>query len=237
MNNVLKIKQTDAQTVYFTSDTHYNHNPKWNIPLWESRGHKNVSEMNEYIIEQINATVKPNDILFHLGDITLNCADEQFVEFIDKIKCQNIYLLWGNHNNPCQKIYETEIRKWLYSTETNNITNANTGTTYNISDVTPEIYPFRYKNLIFAGNYLEVIVDGKYCILSHYPISSWNHSNGSYMLHGHCHGSFKQSLPTEKEFGKILDVGWDVFSKPITFKEVDAVMNLKKIISVDHHIS
>ncbi len=53
------------------------------------------------------------------------------------------------------------------------------------------------------GHYKEIkIGDTKVC-LSHYPMTVWNRQHyGSFMLHGHCHGSFQGQ-------GKILDVGLD----------------------------
>jgi len=216
MNKLLKFKQTDDQKVYFVSDTHYNHNPKWPVPLWAQRGYNSVEEMNEDEITQINAIVRPNDILFHLGDITLNCTEEQFEAFIARLNCKNIYLLWGNHNAPTWQIYKREIASKY------------------MDDI--EVYPLRYKNVIFLGNYQEITVDGQYMILGHYPISVFNYmKDGAWHLCGHSHYNFDPST-AENKTSKILDVGWEGLKRPYNMDEIRGIMNSKGIVAVDHHV-
>jgi len=216
MNKLLKFKQTDDQKVYFVSDTHYNHNPKWPVPLWAQRGYNSVEEMNEDEITQINAIVRPNDILFHLGDITLNCNEEQFETFIARLNCQNIYLFWGNHNAPVWTIYKREIASKY------------------MDDI--EVYPLRYKNVIFLGNYQEITVDGQYMILGHYPISVFNYmKDGAWHLCGHSHYNFDPST-AENKTSKILDVGWEGLKRPYNMDEIRGIMNSKGIVAVDHHV-
>jgi calcineurin-like phosphoesterase family protein len=96
--------------------------------------------------------------------------------------------------------------------------------------------PDMNKLFYWVGDYLEIFVrrsNGakKLCCLFHYPMKVWNESHhGSYAITSHSHGS----LPyTETELG--LDVGWDVFKKPVSFNEVDAVLSKRKNIPRDHH--
>lgn len=236
MNTLLKFRQTPERKVYFVSDLHHNHNPKWKVPLWEARGYRSVDEMNEDQIETINRVVRPNDILWHLGDITLNCNEEQFDGFLGKIKCQNIYSLWGNHNSPSWKIYQREIRSWLQS-NVEVYTSQSNGTIYE-GEIEPEIYPLRYKNLIFCGNYQELLVDGQYIILEHYPIHVFNNmKDGVWHLCGHSH----YSLPFSKAdnlTSKILDVGWDGKLSPYSMEELREIMNKKSVFNAgDHHVN
>lgn len=54
---------------YITSDTHFGHQlmiRDGNRP-WDT-----VEEMNEALIANWNAVVKPNDLIYHLGDIVMN---------------------------------------------------------------------------------------------------------------------------------------------------------------------
>lgn len=52
-------------------------------------------------------------------------------------------------------------------------------------------------------DYKELKIDGKFVVLCHYPLARWNRGHyGSYMLHGHEHGSYLDG-------GRILDVGID----------------------------
>lgn len=64
----------------------------------------------------------------------------------------------------------------------------------------------------------------------HYPMAVWPSSHyGAWHLHGHSHGSY-----TAKD-GKILDVGWDVFGKPVSYVEVREYMSKRRLLEADHH--
>jgi len=221
MNTVLKFKHTNESKVWFISDTHWNHNPKWLIPLWKARGYTSVEESNVHQISQINSMVGENDTLIHLGDITLNCDDRQFDSFINQLICKNIHLLWGNHNNPVEKIYRKAIVDFTSCYETSNGFQL---------DSNIEIYPFRYKNLVFIGNYAEVIVNGTYFVLSHYPIVSWNHMKpGSIHLYGHQH------CKNNPVGGRQMDVGWDGQLEPYSYDQIVAKMSKIEIKSDGGH--
>ena len=74
-------------------------------------------------------------------------------------------------------------------------------------------------------DYKEIKVGGKEdnltACLFHFPITAWHRQHyGSFMLHGHCHGSFQGE-------GKILDVGLDnsynIFGEHKLFSEDDVL--------------
>ena len=222
---MLKIKQTAERKVYVTSDFHYNHNPKWTTPLHATRGYATFFDMNEDIIKKVNDIVRPNDILFNLGDLSLNCDEFQCEDFLSKLNCQNIYLLWGNHNNPIAKIYRREVEKALKNCDL-------------ISEnISPEIYPFRYKNVVFFGDYLEVMIDGRIVDMMHYPIDVWNHmKDGAYMLCGHSHYNLPETRHDWIE-GLILDCGWEGKKAPYSFDEIVTIMRNKRVKAVDHHVN
>lgn len=100
---------------FFTSDTHFSHG---NIIKYckrpfmsgeeefmlESGKHFRVSQstidlMNVTMVDRINAEVGPKDVLWHLGDFAWNGIGV-VKEFLDKINCKNINLIWGNHDYP-----------------------------------------------------------------------------------------------------------------------------------------
>jgi len=222
MNKVLKLTLHDDMKVFFTSDFHLNHSPKWPIPIWKSRGFDSVSEMNESIIKSINDCVKPTDILFFLGDFVLNCSEPQFEEFLSRINCQTIYMIFGNHNSCVWNVYQREIQNFL---EKNNV---NKSTLFSI-DI--EVYPFRYRNLVFLGNYAEVSVDGIYFILTHYPIHSWNYmKQGSIHLYGHQHSK------NNPQGGKRLDVGWAGNKRPYSINDIlDKMKDIPILSDGGHH--
>lgn len=71
--------------------------------------------------------------------------------------------------------------------------------------------------------------------LFHYPMAVWNGSHkGSINCCGHSHGTFLPSRPESKK-GKLLDVGWDVFRKPVSIEEVLKIMDKKDVAFLDHH--
>ena len=233
MNKLLKFRQTHDQKHYFVSDTHYNHNPKWQVPLWEARGYSSVDEMNNDIVNKINSVVRPNDFLWHLGDITLNCTEEQFENFISRLVCQNILCLWGNHNSPSWQIYQREVKSWLRCNDEGY--NGDNGGTPHTLETDIEIYPFKYKNITFIGNYQEIAIDGQYIVLEHYPISVFNYmDDGGWNLCGHSHYGFAPSTAEHKD-NKILDVGWEGKKGVYSIKEIRDIMNTKGIKVVDHH--
>lgn len=224
MLKILKFK-TSVQNVFFTSDLHLNHKLEG---VWKSRGYASIEEHRSAVINKINQTVGANDILFNLGDFTLHCDEENFEQIIASIKCQNLYCLWGNHPNPSRKIYQRSV--------------ANTLSRYEdrdgfCSDEDIEIYPFRYKNLVFIGDYAEIVVDNQFIVLSHYPISIFNHcARGAWCCCGHSHYNFDDTKAETLDKGKIFDVGWDGHGKPLSFSELKQIMDKKQLNKVDHHV-
>ena len=208
MNRVLRFKQTESSKVWLTSDWHYNHNPKWPVPIWKMRGYNSVNEMNVDIIKSINDNVGVNDILINAGDPTLNCSESEFESLLSQIICQTVYMMWGNHSSPSWGIYQREVNKLLNLPESN--------------ECVQEIYPLKYRNTIFVGNYLEISVDGFKSVVSHYPLSSWNGmSHNSLLLHGHIH-STKENYKLD---GKTIDVGFDYWKRPVSFDEIKLMMD------------
>ena len=222
MNRVLKLKQTDDQKVYWVSDTHLNHNRDF---VYEVRGHKSSEEHTSFVINKINEIVRPNDILIHCGDFCLNTDENGLNSLLARIQCQTIYMLWGNHNNPLWKVYQREIKGLIDTTAR-----------FEYEECC-EIYPFRYKNIVFLGNYAEISVDGHYFCASHYPIHVWNElSHGSKMVCGHSHYGLPFSRVDNLD-AKILDVGWDGYSRPLSNSEVLTIMNKKNVYKPgDHHV-
>lgn len=224
MNQILRIKQTEDQKVYWLSDTHFNHNRDF---VYGARGFASAEEHTDTIINKINELVRPNDILFHAGDFCLNTEEAGFNSLLTRINCQNIYMTWGNHNNPLWKVYKREVRYKLEG--------INEGFPIEEFEAV-EIYPFRYKNMVFLGNYAEITVDGQYFVLCHYPIHVWNYvKDGAKMICGHSHYGLPFSQADNLN-AKILDVGWDGYARPLSTNEVLDIMNTKAIFETgDHH--
>lgn len=89
----------------------------------------------------------------------------------------------------------------------------------------------RLKHIAWIKDYYE-LRDGrnKVCMM-HYPMTIWNRSHhGSWMLHGHCHGSFQGE-------GKILDCGIDNHPEHQVYSwdEIREFMDKREISVIDHH--
>lgn len=92
--------------IFVTSDTHFNHTnicgPK--LSKWD-KGYRNfdsLEQMNALIIDNINAVVGPDDVLYHLGDFAF--GDKlQIPALRARIACQNIRFVWGNHDEAIHK--------------------------------------------------------------------------------------------------------------------------------------
>lgn len=94
---------SDKTNIYFTSDTHFGHSK---VIEYCDRPFKDVYEMNEKLIENWNSVVKPNDIVFHLGDLFFG-GDKVFESFIHRLNGKK-YLCLGNHDfkNFKEKYYQ-----------------------------------------------------------------------------------------------------------------------------------
>lgn len=63
---------------------------------------ESVRRMNQAILDNINSVVQPNDHLYCLGDWCFSSRDKYITDarhYRDQIKCQNLHLIWGNHDN------------------------------------------------------------------------------------------------------------------------------------------
>jgi calcineurin-like phosphoesterase family protein len=80
--------------IYFISDNHFFHT---NIIKYSNRKFNNAEEMNEHMIQQWNKTVKPQDTVYYLGDLTLSTSMDRVNSVIPRLKGQ-IYLIKGNHD-------------------------------------------------------------------------------------------------------------------------------------------
>lgn len=96
---------TKIQNVFFTSDTHFNHA---NIIKYCNRPFASVEEMNQKIIDNWNAVVQPNDIVFHCGDIAFGKKTDK-LSFLNRLNGK-IYLAVGNHDYHDLKEYKESGR-------------------------------------------------------------------------------------------------------------------------------
>lgn len=168
---------------YFTSDWNLNH---FNIIKYQGRPFKTTEEMNQTLIDSCNKAVGCADRLFFLGGFLFGPLEERnFVALAErmrnKIKCENIFLIYGNHDRRGRKA--TQFRS-LFS------------------------FVGDYLEILSAPEGPGFAGAGCSFILSHYPIEYpyWNRiKEGSTHLHGH---TYKADINMCKKERK-LDVGVD----------------------------
>ena len=106
------IYQENNYGIFFTSDTHFSQE---RTLTFSCRPFENVREMDQYIIDQWNSVVDPDDIVYHLGDF----GNANICEQLNG----RIKLVLGNYEyNPDKNIlvteYSTEISSELTKIET-----------------------------------------------------------------------------------------------------------------------
>jgi calcineurin-like phosphoesterase family protein len=83
-----------AMQIFFTSDTHFD--DTYAIKYF-SRPFKSVDEMNDVMVEKWNSVVAENDIVYHLGDFTLDDI-HHFTKWVNQLN-GNIKILPGSHDD------------------------------------------------------------------------------------------------------------------------------------------
>jgi calcineurin-like phosphoesterase family protein len=93
--------------IWFTADFHFGHN---NIIRYCNRPFPSVEEMDQTILDRLNASVKANDILYFLGDFCIG-SQAKALERRKEIRCKKIFAVPGNHDKQVRKL--TEEFSWL----------------------------------------------------------------------------------------------------------------------------
>jgi len=79
--------------IYFTSDTHFYHS---NIISYCNRPFGTVEEMNKVMIDNWNAIVHADDLVYHLGDLCFGNAEKHH-DILQQL-AGNIIFILGNHD-------------------------------------------------------------------------------------------------------------------------------------------
>jgi calcineurin-like phosphoesterase family protein len=79
---------------WFTADYHLSHKK---IIEYCNRPFRNIEEMDEIILNNLESTIQPNDILYFLGDVTFK--DDMAENFFKQFNNIQIHYLIGNHDN------------------------------------------------------------------------------------------------------------------------------------------
>ena len=187
-------------SIFFSADLHFCHD---SIRSYCNRPYSSAQEMNNGLIKNWNNTVKDGDTVYLLGDIGMGNRHD-IVDCFFSLN-GNIQWITGNHDKSQCKWPELKKRfDWIGIYKEIKI---------------PDLTSY-YK----SNNYQKIV-------LFHYPIHSWNGMHhGSWMLHGHTHGTFyvRDNL--------ILDVGVDCWDyAPVSYERVKKYMAIRKFVPVDGH--
>lgn len=97
-----------TQEVWTTSDTHFFHS---NILKYQpQRPWADRDEMTEGLIQNWNSVVKPNDIIYHIGDFAFG-GPNKIIEVLKRLNGHK-HLILGNHDRVMER---TEVRSMFAS--------------------------------------------------------------------------------------------------------------------------
>lgn len=184
---VVKLKKLEVNKgtkVFMFSDPHYYHlnlcsaTTKFEGARKKScRQFDTIEDMNDTIVNGINSTVGPDDILICMGDFAFNGVDNVTV-FRNRINCKNLFIIVGNHDHHI--VQNTNNVQELFNEVWDDITFLN----------------IKYPHLNKSVNF----------VLSHYPIASWpNMNQGWYHVHGHVHLPKKKVLGRGKSLDVYIE--------------------------------
>lgn len=186
--------------------------PKWR-PCNES-----VQLMDDTLIDNINRVVKPDDVLFHLGDFAYGIKSRYFdvcKGYRDRIRCRTIHFLRGNHDPTMAKV---------------------TGDPF---DQRPVIYPL----FTTTAEARTIELNGVTVRMSHYAHATWERSHrGSWCIFGHSHSSLEPWLDHHMPQSRQMDVGVDNAYKllgeyrPFSFDEIKQLLGTRSGYAADHHV-
>jgi calcineurin-like phosphoesterase family protein len=223
---MLKIEKNNDGTfpeVWIFSDPHYNHSnicrgtTNWRtqdgeIPVEQTRDFQTVEKMNEAIVNGINWNVGQDDILICLGDWSFG-GFESIKQFRDRIVCQNVHLVLGNHDHHIERNRE------------------------NIKSIFSSVC--EYLRIVVMEPIKKDQTKRHEFVCMHYPIQSWDGMNkGIPHLHGHVHLPNESKFGK----GKKMDVGFDghpEFRPYNLMREVAPLMKNREMLSDmpdDHHL-
>ena len=213
----IKLKQ--GQKLFFTSDTHYHHKnicrgvTGWRtedgkVPFDQTRDFKDLGQMNATIVNNINAVVGQDDILIHLGDWSFG-GFEYVSEFRNRLVCQNVYLILGNHDHHIERNKQ------------------------NIQDIFVKVSQYE---ILYVTDENSDDLNYEF-VLSHYPICSWHDMNkGRFHLFGHVHLPGHKKVMAGRSMDVGCE-GNNL--KPYELKEVISLLETRPIkanaLPSDHH--
>lgn len=101
---------------WFTSDLHFGHK---NIIKYCERP-TTEEEMTEWLIARLNSFIKPDDDVYHMGDLTLKMKNKKYIKDILSRLNGNWKFILGNHDDEktlrevCEELGKHEVLGWYH---------------------------------------------------------------------------------------------------------------------------
>lgn len=185
--------------IWFSSDHHFYHN---NVIRYCSRPYSSVEEMNEALVRNWNDVVRPDDIVYYLGDFSMAFRSVEL--FTNRLMGHKI-LICGNHDfcHPAHKRSRNEANRALWTQKylDNGWAEVHTYIEYDIPGVAKV-------NMMHLPYYDEF---GKY-------EAHRMKDDGRWLFCGHVHEKWKTK-------DKMINVGVDVWDyKPVHIDEIKRII-------------
>ncbi len=192
--------------VWLVSDSHFHH---INIIKYCNRPFQDIQEMNEGLIQNWNAVVAPDDLVYHLGDVAMGGKKkaEETAEILNRLHGR-IHLIKGNHDGyvlhePCRSRFE-----WVR-----------------------DYYELEYQSPQFGQRHFIMM---HFPLLTWNSAGKTNKLGQPLVIHihGHSHGSLDALNASTTR----MDVGVDSHQyAPVSPEKIIEIMNTRTYASVDHH--
>ena len=97
-NVKITYKEGEVKNIFFISDTHFGHANMLKFVNYDGtrmRPFDSIEEVDELMIENWNKVVKPNDRIYHLGDVCYHCGNRD--QIMQRLNGKKV-LIKGNHD-------------------------------------------------------------------------------------------------------------------------------------------
>ncbi len=194
---------------FFTADHHFGHDAILRY-CRETRPYADVAAMNEAFVDRWNATVQPEDEVWHLGDVSMKVSFvEEWIPYLNGRK----HLVLGNHDTNGKAMTEVRRERYLaagFETIAEKAVLDLNGVRFALCH-----YPYRVPER-YQSN--DPIVRADELRSAERALVSGKHSEAA-LLHGHIH----QHWLARKQPGRLpeLNVGVDAwFGEPVSVERL-----------------
>lgn len=181
--------------IWFTSDTHFGHAniPKYcpgRVDTYAMEDEGDIGQMNEAMVAIWNDHVRPDDEVYHLGDLAMGKIADS-LEYVRQLHGK-ITLILGNHDRPHEIMSKTPEKRARWHRE------------YTDAGIDKMLYDWH------------VEIGGCPVTLSHFPYTgdhmdeeryqAWRPADhGHVLVHGHVHDLWQTN-------GRMINVGMDAWN-------------------------